>query len=484
MVAYLNRHQQILAITALAALLRLPTLAVESLWYDETFTAWLAKLPIGQLVSATMADVHPPTWYLLEWVIVHTLGSSEFSLRLISAIAGVLLVPAVYRLAQSFELIKPQPAAAALLTAVAPFMVYYSQEARAYSLIYLLTTLATIGLLERRWLLLVAAATAAMYLHNLAVFYVAALGWLAVWRYRRCWQMWVSFFAIGLLWLPWFVVGMLPQFGDVRDGFWLREPSIGTPFFTIVSFLFSGHGLLLVLVSTPIVALALLLPRPMAAATQWQLFGLMLLPLGLCIIASMVAAPVLVERVIGSSAIPMYLLIAPALTMPLFVQPQSWRPYALPLAFAATIAVFYATYWGTDRIGRYPWDFGLKPMLSQLSPNDGLFHANLATYIVLNYYLPNDQWVWQQANDLSQSLTGEAKLSMEMQQAQFEGVACKHNRWWLAFYENPTTSDRERNEIARIVAKYHGQKVVTILNNILVDARVYRLDNVCGVAQR
>ncbi|NJN95677.1 MAG: hypothetical protein HC875_16980 [Anaerolineales bacterium] len=210
-------------ITALTALLRLPTLGLESFWYDETFTAWLAGLPLPNLVAATMGDVHPPTWYLIEWGMAHALGASEFSLRLVSALAGIALVPAVYRLASTFNVQRSNvPLAAALVTALAPFAVYYSQEARPYSLLMLVTTLATIGLLERRWWLLVAGSVFALYLHNLAVLYVAALVWLGLHRWRLEWRMLGSFGLIGMIWSPWLIFGLLHQVSDVQNGFWVR----------------------------------------------------------------------------------------------------------------------------------------------------------------------------------------------------------------------------------------------------------------------
>lgn len=476
-------NHRLLLITGLAALLRLPTLAVESLWYDETFTAWLAGLPIDRLFAATLGDVHPPTWYLLEWAMVHSLGNSPFVLRLISALAGIALVPAVWRLARAFNLSQEAQQSAAQLTAVAPFAVYYSQEARAYSLIYLLTAVATIAVLERRWWLLILSATFALYLHNLTVFYIAALAWLALHHHQRPdWRMLLSFATVGILWLPWVIWGLSGQVGDVQDGFWVRPPTAGTPFYILTAWLFSSKANLLFMVSTPLLALALL--RCFSSSPiRLELAGLLFIPMGLAIIASTLVAPILVERVIGSSAVALYLLIAPALVPGRWPRP-AWstvRYYALPAAFFLVLASFYAAYWTTDRIGRYPWYYGLDEMLATANPEtDGLFHANLATHIVLSYYLPDyEQVVWKQANDLSQSLTEETKWAMDMRQARFEDVVCRHSRWWIAFYENPTTSDRERAEIARIVGQYHGRQVSTILKNRLVDARIYLLEEPC-----
>lgn len=468
----LKRHP-LLWITALAALLRLPTLAVESLWYDETFTAWLASLPLNNLIAAAQGDVHPPTWYLLEWLVVHALGPNEFALRLISALAGIALVPAVWRLAETTGLDRAAQGAAALVTAVAPFTVYYSQEARAYSLLYLLTTLATIALLERRWAWLAVTVTAALYLHNLACLYIAALAWLGLYHHRGTKGLYLAFTAIGLAWLPWVIWGLIPQANAVHSGFWVRPPTYGTPVFVLTGLIFSEKALLLAYVTVPLLALALgpfLFGDKSGSGPKIDLLALVLIPLGLAVIFSMLSTPILVTRIVGSSAVALYLLIAPLL-------PRA--PAPLLGAAALVLITFYATYWGTDRIGRFPWDFGLPPNVV-IDPVDGIFHANLATYIVYRYYLPDvEQAVWRQANDLSQSLTDQTKIAMQMEQARFEDVACNHQRWWVTFYENPTTGPAERAEIARIVTQYHGRQMATILKNELVNARIYLLQNVC-----
>lgn len=461
-------RRPLLWITVLAALLRLPTLAVESLWYDETFTAWLANLPLQNLVNAARGDVHPPTWYLIEWGIVTALGSHAFSLRLISALAGIALIPAVWRL--SGILAPSRRVSAALITAIAPFAVYYSQEARAYSLLMLVLTVALIALLEQKWLWFVACAVFALYLHNLAALSLAAVAWVGLYRFWRKPALYAAFAAIGLAWLPWLIFGFLPQAQAVQTAFWVRPPSLGSPVFILTALFWSEKAILLVFVTVPLLVLGLYQAAAGGVESPKELTALLLIPIALGVILSVLIAPVLVPRIVAFSAIPLYLLLGPP--------PGPARRW--PAVAAAPIAVliaFYGLYWYTDRIGRYPWDFGLPPNVVKAS--DGVYHANLATYIVYHYYMSNEQFVWRQANDLSQSLTDQTKAAMQMRQAQFDDVACRHDRWLVTFYENPTTNDAERAEIARIVQKYQGVEAAAILKNDLANARLYVLDNVC-----
>lgn len=474
------KQRPLLLITALAALLRLPTLAVESLWYDEAFTAWLSSLPLNNLIAASQGDVHPPTWYLIEWMMVHALGHNEFALRLISALAGIALVPAVWRLARNLGFDRAAQGAAALVTAVAPFAVYYSQEARAYALLYLLLTLAAVAMLERRWPWFILAAVGTLYLHNLAVLGLWALVWVGLYRFWRVPWLYVSIAAIGLAWLPWIIWGLIPQSQAVSSGFWVRPPTYGSPIFVLTALFWSEKALLFGAVTVPLLAIALLGPvlcgQPGCHGLRVEALAFLIIPLGLGVIISLVVTPILLPRIVGFSAIGLYLILG-----------QGWAAGRqiggpkLALCFGAVLVTFYITYWGTDRIGRYPWDFGLPPNV--VKADDGIYHANLATYIVYRYYLPNEQVVWRQANDLSQSLTDPTKTAMQMHQANFEDVACRHRRWWLAFYENPTTGPAEQAEIARLVETYQGRQVTTILKNQLVNARLYLLQNVCQTAE-
>ena len=60
----------------LAALLRLPTLASQSLWYDEAVTSWLLRGSPGQMLHALPhSESTPPLYYLLAWVWAQLFGT-------------------------------------------------------------------------------------------------------------------------------------------------------------------------------------------------------------------------------------------------------------------------------------------------------------------------------------------------------------------------------------------------------------------------
>ncbi len=122
------------AIILLGLALRLVRLGADSLWYDETVSAFLAAQPALDLIAHTARDIHPPGYYLLlrGWTLWS--GDSEFALAFFSLSFGLLLIPLTYRLAR--DLIRQRTVAlwAALLVALSPYHIWYSQEVRMYTL--------------------------------------------------------------------------------------------------------------------------------------------------------------------------------------------------------------------------------------------------------------------------------------------------------------------------------------------------------------
>lgn len=126
------------AIAALAAALRLWGLTRQGVWYDESVTAWLLRGTPGQLLAALpRSESTPPLYYLIAWCWTHLFGDTAAGLRSLSALAGVATIPASFLAARA--MVGRRVASwTALIVAVNPLLVWYSQEARAYSLLVLI----------------------------------------------------------------------------------------------------------------------------------------------------------------------------------------------------------------------------------------------------------------------------------------------------------------------------------------------------------
>jgi mannosyltransferase len=132
-------------LTVLAAGLRFATLGAQAYHHDEIVTAsrvlrgdfWHAMDAVGFSESA------PPLYYALAWVWTQLTGTGEYGLRSLSALAGVATVPVAYLLGVALSGRRAGLVAAALV-AVNPMLLWYSQEARSYALLALLTALAAL----------------------------------------------------------------------------------------------------------------------------------------------------------------------------------------------------------------------------------------------------------------------------------------------------------------------------------------------------
>jgi len=166
----------IIAVTILAAADRIYRLSGRSLWLDETVTAQSAHLnSAADLIAQSQVYVNQaPLFYFVTWGL-RAWGDGEFILRLPAAIFGTLAVIAVYLLGRS--VFGPRAGViAALLTAVMPYAVWYSQEARNYTLFMFITAMQiyfTFNAVERShpldWLGLALFTTLNLYTHYLAL---------------------------------------------------------------------------------------------------------------------------------------------------------------------------------------------------------------------------------------------------------------------------------------------------------------------------
>jgi uncharacterized membrane protein len=129
-------------IVAVAAVLRFWHLGSQGFWYDEAVTAALLRGRLADVMpTVTRSESTPPLYYLLAWGWVRVFGHSEAGLRSLSAVAGLATVPAAFGAARALAGARIGLIAAALV-AVNPFLIWYSQEARAYALLALTSTLA------------------------------------------------------------------------------------------------------------------------------------------------------------------------------------------------------------------------------------------------------------------------------------------------------------------------------------------------------
>jgi uncharacterized membrane protein len=135
--------QLLLALTFIGAILRFYNLGFNSLWLDEASTLTFAVKSLPDIWQATTGgEFNPPLFYWTEHIML-VFGNSEAVLRFIPALLGVLTIPLIYLVGKEF-MDRSIGIIAAAAFAFSPFLLYYSQEARAYSMMLFFITFAMV----------------------------------------------------------------------------------------------------------------------------------------------------------------------------------------------------------------------------------------------------------------------------------------------------------------------------------------------------
>ena len=165
----------------------------QSLYGDELSTYWIVHdHSLGDVVSIVRSndEITPPLSFILSWLTLKLGGAPEW-VRLPSLIASTATIPMVYLLGMRTVGRSAGLIAAAVL-ALSPFLIYYSVEARAYSLMIALVAGSTLALLAairtrrtRWWVLYAVCSCAAAYTHYTSIFPLAGQGLWVLWKHRE-----------------------------------------------------------------------------------------------------------------------------------------------------------------------------------------------------------------------------------------------------------------------------------------------------------
>jgi 4-amino-4-deoxy-L-arabinose transferase-like glycosyltransferase len=190
----------ILALTAAGFLLRCYGLGTQALWMDEVASLGnAAAFGSGGLAALAAADHVAPLHSILLWLVTLVGGSGETVVRVPSAIFGAAVIPVfawvVFDMFRDARL----TVAASLLMCCSPYAIWYSQEARMYSLLLLLSVV-FVGLSwwaskqparAMHWIALAGITALGLYTHHFMALIVCAFGVYLLGRFGlRSTQFW------------------------------------------------------------------------------------------------------------------------------------------------------------------------------------------------------------------------------------------------------------------------------------------------------
>jgi len=223
-----------LVIVAFGFGLRLFRLDAQSFWYDEAMSAGIARGTVAQIFRNDFYEPHPPLYFLTLhfWLLI---DQSDFTVRLLSAMLGAAGIAGMYSLGKTL-CDGTVGVVAATIVAIVPYQVFYSQEARMYALVFLLSTLLLSSyshMLQagsrRWWAAYTALAVLSIYTHLFSGLLLLSLHFhFAICRTPRR-KPWLRLAAsdgiIILAFIPRLTVTMV-QLGRVAGDFWIPRPSL------------------------------------------------------------------------------------------------------------------------------------------------------------------------------------------------------------------------------------------------------------------
>ncbi len=372
----------LIAILALAALLRFADIGGESYWLDEIIMVRLTGNGFDTVLQEITGTDRPPVYVLLGYAWSQLFGTSEAATRSLSALAGVAAIGVMYLIGR--ELYRREVGLlAALVMAVSAFQVWYSQEYRYYAVFELVVLFAVLFYLL--WLkhghaidliaYTVFSALAA-YVHTYAIFFYVGLGlhFLTRWQAQasKRWLWVASQVLIIIAVLPRIlstfatVSTVIPE-NTVGGGTpvvdWLPVPPIYAPLRTLINCMFIQRSYLswsVIGVGAAVLVVGLLAYtltrggawRDDVRATAGSIRGLfdsrltlvilwLICPIGITFLLSHVFAPMYLDRFVITAAPAWYLLIALAMWTLRRVVPVALSVVVLLILITGVLWTYY-----------------------------------------------------------------------------------------------------------------------------------------------
>ncbi len=451
------------------------------IWGDEAYSIYVSSQSLATVVSGGI-DTHPPLYHLLlhYWLLVF--GRSEFAIRFLSAAIGLLIVVLTYALARRIAG-ERLALLAALISAIAPFQVYYSQEARMYVLVTLLCLASVYALTSvlgqpsrTNWAIHVLTSIGAVYSHYYAFFVLGAEAvFLVIWFLSSRRHKWVrarlaapilGLIVVALSYVPWIIVQT--SFVAAKASARVDEFSVaGAVRLFKESLVAFGVGTTLPgALGNYLAAFFLLASLSGAAWLAWRpatrLYSpLILLYCGVPLLLAFVVNPFMpffYPRYVLLATPAFYIGVAAAIE----ALASRWRLMApIPLAIIiAASACSMNNYYFDPSFARGGYGQMMRYVAAHAEPNDVLILGNRLQEALFDYYRPSkpsDAFYFP-----TDYLTSDQRTGQEIAK-----IMADHDRAWLVMFGDPAGFDPNGD-----LKRWLGQSAFLTFSQGFVDAQL------------
>lgn len=230
-----------------------------SIWFDESYSAYLTRGSFSDIWKLTSIDVHPPLFYFALKIWSSIFGTDDFAMRFMSVFFGMIAIVFIFHLVRRWFGVRAA-SLSTLLLSITPVFIRFGQEMRMYTMVFAIIAAATLFLtlaldttklalkkdadqkankkLARiYWIVYAVLVSVGMWTHYFTAFaWIAQLififryfgGFKTVWKERTIRKNLILTYVVAVaLYIPW-IPGFFAQAMDVSGGFWIAPTSAKT----------------------------------------------------------------------------------------------------------------------------------------------------------------------------------------------------------------------------------------------------------------
>lgn len=484
-------------IFGIALVSRLFTIHLAPLWYDENFTLLLARLPFDQMIQATAGDVHPPLWYIINWILFHALPNlPAWAIRLPALTFSLLALHTFSQLCEVLHINPKVHFVALILMAVLPMQTWYAQEGRMYAMLQWLVLFTLLSAITGNWFAFTVSATAMLYTQNYGLFYLAVIGFIFFVSYTILYRGYILLRLLKkiiipvtlsfLMYAPWMIFVVSNQMGEISGRYWIMDDGFGAVLNAIYKQFWVSAMLTPGIITSHVITFALLIIGTYYAVTkkQWIIISMAFAPVLIACLVSWIWQPVLLFRPLIGIAPFLYLVVALPLSE-VSVNKAIGNKVLLTACFTLPLFMFGIGGYYTN-ISNMKGEGATMPLLSALDyvkehwqEGDVIYYTDDSPMINLMPYAGDMPQYKLPACDervgyapVLGSLSDTTRVALGVQTANIEDV--EYQRAWIFAPRSPLHPQCYDKQIEFIAPE--GQQVLTVDDNPFITSGIWLLE--------
>lgn len=481
-------------VIVLALWVRLHSISLPGIWYDEAYSLLLARQTPARIWALTAVDVHPPLYYIFLHYWVMFWGEGPLPARSLSVLADIGTLLLCIRL---MSLITTRRATwiAALLLALLPISVRYSQEVRMYTLLGFWLMGASVMLVcwaqapqrKRFAVAYVLLMSAAFYTHYFAGLCVL-VHWLFWWkssgecRASISRYLWFSANAcIVMLYVPW-IPHLIAQFSGTKS--WIEPVTAQVALGLVWQFMVMDEAVpassvwrLLPLMFLVACAISIITSGKKDERFAWLVIGYFFVPV-ISLFFLALFTPIFLPRYLVFASPGIAMIIAAALDTARERFGSALRLAVLGLVLCAQSYGLFVVYQQTDGLNGTEMrkSHGYRELVTALArevqPGDEIILDSLISYLPFTYYntttIQPRFYIRSSLQDFIESSThgGYALIPDSLKWIYFDDLAvlqCGRRVWWIPFDSKDNVSQLRSNGWTQTRALKNGAATAYLL---------------------